>query len=322
MTITSLPYAQRLLVLFMMSTGLMTCMHHRARVTLTNAALRFIDGVPFGIDATAVKNCLFIRKEILGIMHGDFNKSTNTHVGRYTIDGTKHSLESLVAIEEVIVREFEQKKAELDKRYVDTTLFRQAWSLHEELLHEERERELEEQETLAHTRSMNTDEQHVHETKIISKRKIHDKYEEKKERDFENIHRKHVKNPVEYDLALQKINAEHTKKMGPLKETLETIKKDIMKITEPFLAQARTAKQFLLPLMVEWSEKAGRPMSPLLRWHEENNGTEKDMFKRDANSFKRVSIFCVDLVDFNESIIFSCPRAYKQFKELYSQHKK
>lgn len=329
MKITSLPYAKRLLAFLLMSNGLMNfimiCKHRRERVTLTNPVLRFIDGVPFGIDATAVKNCLFIRKEILAIQYGDFNKSTNTHVGRYLFEGQKYSLEGLMDIEEALVQEYEHRKGDLDKRYVDTTLFRQAWALHEELLQEELERELHEQETLAHNRSVAVDEHEEtgHAAKVISRSRLEFKYEEQKERDYEKIRSKYVNNPTEYDKALQKINAEHTKKMAPLNDLLENkIKPEIMKITLPHMEKARTAKKFLLPLMVEWSKKAGRPMSPLLRWHEDNSGSEKDMFKRDANSFKRVFIFCTDLVDFNESIIYSCPRAYNQFKELYSQHKK
>ncbi len=289
---------------------------HIDHIKLTNPALRFIDGIPFGVDAKAIQNMLSIRQKIRKMQYGIYNKKKKKYIGHYTLNGKNHTLKSLVAIEKEYESDFCRKKTELYKNHLNTRTFRYAWTLHEEKLEKELEEKLFEQEALSIRRHSN-DEQQLLEAKKL-KRKVKREYTSRLKKEREKIQREHMINVQEYDKKLQTFQNEHTKKMALLQSLLKDIKKELMIITGPFLEQARSAKEFLLPLMEEWAEKVGRPFSPLLRWHEENDGTEREIFEQDANSLERVDRFCTDLVDFNESIVYSCPRAYKQFMKLLS----
>lgn len=277
-------------------------------ILLNNRILSLIDGVPFGIDAKAIQNIVVIRKKIREIQYGIYNKQKNIYVGRYSLGSTKHSLKTLVALEKEYEEEFARKKEVISKKYLNTTTFRYAWELHEAKLEKELEEKLYQQDEIS-TRHHIMEEQQLLEAQKL-KRKIKREHEDKLSEEIETLRRKHITDPAAYEKELRIIQKELNSKMAPLKKLLEEIKADIMNVTGPFLAQARSSKELLLPLMVEWAEKADRPFSPLLRWHEEENGTEIDLWNRDARSLQHIDIFCTDLVDFNKSIVNSCKKAY------------
>jgi len=285
-------------------TGHLTNIH---RVKLANRALRFIDGIPFGVDAQAIQSMLRIRKKIHEMQYGSYNNEKKKYIGHYIFENKKCTLKDLVILEKKFNENFAQKKKILTKNHLNVEMFKYDWSLCKAKLEQELQKKISEQEIILFHHHNKEEQQ------------LLDEHTARLEKEQKKIKKKYMKNPTQYNKNLKTLNREYAKKIGPLITILKKVKKELMTVTKPFLEQARSAKEFLLPLMKEWAVKAGRPFSPLLRWHDDDNKNEIERFKQNVNSFYRVDEFCTDLVNFNESIIYSCPRGYKQFiKQLSS----
>lgn len=102
---------------------------------------------------------------------------------------------------------------------------------------------------------------------------------------------------------------------------LERIKQEYLAATLPFMDQAHGVKSFMLKLIKESCKKRGRMQSFLLDWGKTREDEEVKKFNENITSLQRLDTFCTDLVNFIEDVINSCPKAWKQFQELYSHHR-
>jgi hypothetical protein len=114
-------------------------------------------------------------------------------------------------------------------------------------------------------------------------------------------------------------DAQTLKAIMPL---LDTIIADLIKITQPFIDQARGVKQVTLQFMEEWGEKHHKKDSLLLSWGKEKEGKEFETFKSEVTTFAQFEDFCIDLISFLSDLIQSCPRGWQQFLELQKKQNK
>lgn len=117
--------------------------------------------------------------------------------------------------------------------------------------------------------------------------------------------------------------AENQKKAAELHDFFQnTIKDEFIALMSPFLDDARGAKPQMVKLITEWATKANRLSSQLLAWSHTKEGSETVAVKENIKTIKAFEIFCVDLVNFLESLMRSCPRACQQFKDILEQKQK
>jgi len=114
-------------------------------------------------------------------------------------------------------------------------------------------------------------------------------------------------------------DAQTKKAISPL---LKQVVDDLIKITQPFVEQARGVKQVTLQFMEQWAEHHHKKDSFLLSWGSEKEGKEFETFKTEITSFHQFEDFCVDLISFLSDLIQSCPRGWQQFIELQKKQTK
>lgn len=113
---------------------------------------------------------------------------------------------------------------------------------------------------------------------------------------------------------------ENKEKISQLYQYMQNhIKEEFLKLTAPFLADARGAKGQMVVLITEWAQKAHRINSHLLNWAHTKESEEASALKSQIPTLKDFEQFCVDLVNFLESLMRSCPKACNQFKEILEQ---
>ncbi|MCL5875199.1 MAG: hypothetical protein M1114_01875 [Candidatus Dependentiae bacterium] len=101
-----------------------------------------------------------------------------------------------------------------------------------------------------------------------------------------------------------------------LKPLLKDAKKDFIRWVMVFLGESEGAKGQMFLLIEEWSIKAKRHDSLLLRWAAAPAGEEERQFEKDIANFKIFDTFCTDLINFLEALMDSCPKAKAQFQEI------
>ena len=109
------------------------------------------------------------------------------------------------------------------------------------------------------------------------------------------------------------------KRKVSLNALLKTMKQDFNKAVEPFLGQARGAKEPMFLLISESCTKRNRPKSLLLNWAHSSDD-EMVAFDKSVTSFALFEDFCGDLVDFLGDLVHSCPKARAQFERLKEEY--
>ena len=95
---------------------------------------------------------------------------------------------------------------------------------------------------------------------------------------------------------------------------LDIAKKDLHKLSRPFLDTIHSFKYQILELIKESCKKRGIDTTLLLRWSEAAQGEEEKIFNEDVTSFALYNKFCTDLLNFLVDLIRSCPKGMAQFK--------
>lgn len=122
---------------------------------------------------------------------------------------------------------------------------------------------------------------------------------------------------IELEETLMASNSvEDQKTYAALKPFLRTIMEEFIKLSQPFLEDARGAKAEMLALITEWAGKAHRTGSYLLAWGRSKEGEESEVIYTNIKTFSEFDQFLTDLVYFLETLMRSCPIATEQFKEL------
>lgn len=102
-------------------------------------------------------------------------------------------------------------------------------------------------------------------------------------------------------------------------DLFHTVKVYFGHVNDMMLADARGAQQFMIKLIQEYCRKNNRPDCLLLKW--DDKGGETEMYEHDVTSFSVFYVFSTDLQNFLAALIVSCPKAYAQTKEAFSQKK-
>lgn len=104
-----------------------------------------------------------------------------------------------------------------------------------------------------------------------------------------------------------------------LSSLLAAAKSEFNQKVQPLIAMGRGGKQHMMLLIQEWAAKAKRPNSDLLVWAHTPEGQESQSLEKNITTFKQFEQFIDDLVYFLETMLRSCPKAYKQFKDMVDQ---
>lgn len=103
---------------------------------------------------------------------------------------------------------------------------------------------------------------------------------------------------------------------------LTYIKHDFLAITKEFLHHATGAKAIIVRLIEEDCIKRNREDSLLLSWAKTPEGNEEEAFNKDVTSYSTLYSFCVDLINFLNDLMHSCPKAHSKFTERIEKGKK
>jgi hypothetical protein len=98
---------------------------------------------------------------------------------------------------------------------------------------------------------------------------------------------------------------------------LEKIKIHLGTITDANLESGRGSKELMRKLITEWSQKRNKPFSLLLAWSRLDEPFDRKEFRDTLTSLQMVDSYCTDLVQFLGDLQNSCPKAVKQYYELY-----
>lgn len=99
------------------------------------------------------------------------------------------------------------------------------------------------------------------------------------------------------------------------KALLEHVKADFEIRIQPFIEMGRNFKPQMLIFIGESLRlhKRNHPSNILLRWAETDGNNDMEAFYSYVNSFKDLSEFLYDLLNFLDDMISSCPKARQQF---------
>lgn len=109
-------------------------------------------------------------------------------------------------------------------------------------------------------------------------------------------------------------------RLDTLKQMLNKLKEDFCTIVNPFMGQARGAKEPMFKLISESCIKRNRPKSLLLNWAHSKDGQEMESFDKSVTNFVLFDEFMTDLADFLGDLVSSCPKARAQFEQLKQEY--
>jgi|GEM_PF-2835687 len=98
-----------------------------------------------------------------------------------------------------------------------------------------------------------------------------------------------------------------------LKELLEKIKNDFIKISNYYKNSTPGVKAFTTGLIKESCEKRNRLDSSLLTWAKTTPENEDNIFKQEITSFRKFYTFLIDLHNFFNDLTHTCPKAHALF---------
>jgi hypothetical protein len=104
-----------------------------------------------------------------------------------------------------------------------------------------------------------------------------------------------------------------------LQEKLDELKSKYEVMLSLILKEARGTKKAMEKLIEESCRKRNRPDSLLINWGQVAEGKEQESMQRDVTSHKIFYIFCGDLINFLKDLVFSCPKARKQYEDWKNQ---
>ncbi len=97
---------------------------------------------------------------------------------------------------------------------------------------------------------------------------------------------------------------------------------DFVSFSEPFIVNLNPVKAGIAPLIEESCQKRNRLKSLLLIWIASTNGSEKEMFKNYIQTYMALGELCMDLLNFTEDLLSSCPKAMKSYNDFYDRFAK
>lgn len=306
-----------LILASLLAHGSVTIIHaeEAPAIVLTSRVLKFIDGIPHAMDGHTILDMKIISHKLRTIVHGHLDPQTKKRVGLFDFQDKKASLHMLTRIEERIQTTYKTAREELEHKYLDTTAFAKKWHARELALidqYDEQVEKIEEEMIMRHKGSEEARDIAIKQ----AKRAIFRKHEQLLIDEVEAVKKAHIKDFAQFTQELTELEHKRAQQLLLLEPALEQAKKAFGELTLPFMEQARNSKDFMVPLIEEWAEKAGHKDSMLLRWSEEVPGSELKMFDHDITSCARLDNMCCNLLEFLTSMIASCPKAVEQYETL------
>ena len=103
-------------------------------------------------------------------------------------------------------------------------------------------------------------------------------------------------------------------------DLLAEIINDFYKELEPLIKYVQGTQKYTVPLIEEWILRANRHDSDIMIWDTMQPGQELHLLQQTLRSLTQFQTFCQDLLGYIESLIHSCPKGCKQFRELAQHH--
>lgn len=284
---------------------------------LEHSLLHFLDGVTCALDGTTIWEMMLIRQGIHKIQYGTLDKETNAYKGSYFFQETFYSLKLLAAREAALKQEYNQKKNELDKHFIDDEAKAdcvQELMEMEQVLEEKFQEECEEQLKVVE-RTLENDDAVVQE-QLLLQESLYRSYQHELYSQEESIIQKYILNKDAYHDAFFRVQRDYEIVEQDLAEVFMRIKYDVLKVLAPFKQKMSLAKKFLEQLVGEFCRKHQRNKSFLVRWTMIADDQEFVIFNRAMTSCALLDEFCSDLRDFLKDVIESCPKGWQQFLEL------
>lgn len=97
---------------------------------------------------------------------------------------------------------------------------------------------------------------------------------------------------------------------------------DFKNISHEFEVIIRDAKAIVSKFVKESCLQRNRPDSLLIQWSHTDEGKEFDVFKKEADTLIKFDQFCIDLLNFFNDLIRSCPKAKQAFDARVVKWKK
>lgn len=102
---------------------------------------------------------------------------------------------------------------------------------------------------------------------------------------------------------------------------LKKIRHDFEFISIEFRPVIHGAKAIMSNLIEESCKERNRMDSLLLAWAQTQEKNEMELFDQNLKSIKSFEIFMIDLYNFLEDLVHSCPKAHKQFNDQLEKYK-
>jgi len=101
---------------------------------------------------------------------------------------------------------------------------------------------------------------------------------------------------------------------GQLQKTLKKAKDDFIEKSKKFRTIGAGSKHITSKLIEESCKKRGRRNSVLLQWGNAPEDKEDEILYNEVHTFAQFELFVVDLLNFLDDLIHSCPKAQEKFK--------
>jgi hypothetical protein len=119
-----------------------------------------------------------------------------------------------------------------------------------------------------------------------------------------------------FDLAIKEKNSTLT---VTEKTEFEAIVAEFVQFSEPFIDTITPARRAIAPLVEESCEKRNRTTSILRIWIKADDGQEQVLFKKHVSTYRALAELCMDLLNFTEDLLSSCPHAMKSYNDFFDR---
>jgi hypothetical protein len=103
------------------------------------------------------------------------------------------------------------------------------------------------------------------------------------------------------------------------KSEFESLVIEFVEFSAPFLDTINPVKKAIAPLVEESCEKRNRTNSILNIWISSEDGQEEVLFRKYISTYRALGELCMDLLNFTEDLLSSCPHAIKSYNDFFDR---
>ncbi len=103
------------------------------------------------------------------------------------------------------------------------------------------------------------------------------------------------------------------------KEAFSEFVLNFISFSESFIGTLNPVKAGIAPIIEESCQKRNRQESLLLPLTATQVGTEKELFKTHIQTYRALAELCMDLLNFTEDLLSSCPKALKSYNDFFDR---